>query len=199
MPSQDSPGKFDVERERLLTEASNLLLEQGFQFQSFRTMAELLGTNHRMLTHYFGSAGGFWEAVLKHLRAMVQTELFGVKGSTDTPDIETVWNTFTQERYLSIFRLTFHLYGQALEKPGHHESFLQSIVGDWVDAVAPPLRSQGLSNRDAIAQARLALAVVRGLLLDLLTTGDLVGTTLAMKRFAQTIPKKPRHTPNARA
>jgi hypothetical protein len=46
-----------------------------------------------------------------------------------------------------------------------------------------PGRRQGRSKRDARANARLGLAVVRGLLLDRLATGDRKGCDDAMERF----------------
>ena len=41
----------------------------------------------------------------------------------------------------------------------------------------------GMTAKDARASARLGLAVARGLLLDLLATGDRAGTDAAMKHF----------------
>jgi len=49
-------------------------------------------------------------------------------------------------------------------------------------------RQLRLSPARARLHARLSLAVMRGLLLDLLTTGDREGTTAALRHFARNMP-----------
>jgi len=44
-------------------------------------------------------------------------------------------------------------------------------------------REAGLDNKTARAEARLAVAIVRGLLLDLLATGDREAATEAYERY----------------
>jgi hypothetical protein len=80
-------------------------------------------------------------------------------------------------------RLFFELYGQALQgRPGTTE-ILDGIVSSWIEPAAEILHAHGLSRADARTQARLNLAVVRGLLLDLVATGDRDGVTGAMDLF----------------
>jgi hypothetical protein len=62
---------------------------------------------------------------------------------------------------------------------------LDGIVEDWVAPVAAMREQQGLHPADARAQARLEVAVARGLLLDLLATGDREGVTAAAERFIE--------------
>ncbi len=50
------------------------------------------------------------------------------------------------------------------------------------------LTSHGLSAEDAHAEARLGLAVVRGLLLDVLATGDVAGVDAAFERYLTSLP-----------
>lgn len=53
-------------------------------------------------------------------------------------------------------------------------------------ALAPAItREAGLDSKTARAEARLAAAVTRGLLLDLLATGDRDGVTEAFERYLQ--------------
>lgn len=49
---------------------------------------------------------------------------------------------------------------------------LDGIVEDWIGPVAAVLRRSGISESVARAVARLGVAVSRGLLLDVLATGD---------------------------
>ena len=62
---------------------------------------------------------------------------------------------------------------------------IDGIVESWVAPVAAALVEGGADERTARADARLAVAVVRGLLLDLLATGDRAGVTEAYERFLQ--------------
>ncbi len=80
-------------------------------------------------------------------------------------------------------RLFFELYGQALQGRTHTADLLDGIVEDMVRPLAELLTRQGHPPETAKAQARLGVAVVRGLLLDLLATGDREGVDAAMELF----------------
>jgi AcrR family transcriptional regulator len=80
-------------------------------------------------------------------------------------------------------RLFFELYAHALlGRPGT-EGFLDGIVESWVAPIAAAMVADGAGERTARADARLAVAVVRGLLLDLLATKDRAGVDEAYERF----------------
>ena len=83
-------------------------------------------------------------------------------------------------------RLFFELYAQALlGRPGT-EGFLADAIEPWVTALAPAIAKEaGLDEKTAAVEARLAIAVTRGLLLDLLATGDRDGVTEAFERYVQ--------------
>jgi len=83
-------------------------------------------------------------------------------------------------------RLVFQLYGEALQDERRFAGFLSEVVDGWLQAIAAALQKQlGLRRAEAQREARISLAVVRGLLLDLLTTGDRKGTTAALREFAR--------------
>jgi hypothetical protein len=96
-----------------------------------------------------------------------------------------MWRRLTHPSLWPQERLFFELYGQALQGRPHATSLLDGVVDDWIEPMAAVLVRQGLARADARAEARLALAVTRGLLLDLLATGDRKGVNAAMARFAQ--------------
>ena len=66
-------------------------------------------------------------------------------------------------------------------------AFLNGVVDSWIDLAVPPMVADGLSESAARAQARLGLAVVRGLLLDGLATGDDAGVDEAYELFLAAI------------
>jgi hypothetical protein len=80
-------------------------------------------------------------------------------------------------------RLFFELYAQALQgRPGVTD-FLDGIVDDWVTPFAALSVQRGMAPEDAAAEARLGVAVTRGLLLDLLATGNRPAVDAAMERY----------------
>jgi hypothetical protein len=79
--------------------------------------------------------------------------------------------------------LFFEMYGHALQAraPGSAD-FLRDIVESWLEPIATIRVAQGMEPDAARAQARLDLAMTRGLLLDLLATGDRAGTAAAVEQ-----------------
>ena len=87
------------------------------------------------------------------------------------------WERLSDPRLRPQERLFFELYAHALRGRPGTEGFLDGIVESWAAPVAAALVKAGADERAARADARLVVAVVRGLLLDLLATGDRAGTT----------------------
>ena len=82
-------------------------------------------------------------------------------------------------------RLFFELYGQALQgRPGTTE-LLDGIVDAWLEPAATILARHGF--QDGPAAARLGIAVTRGLLLDLLATGDRQAVDAAMETYIELV------------
>ena len=75
------------------------------------------------------------------------------------------------------------MYGQALQgrAPGAAE-FLHDIVESWVEPIAARPAAQGVAPEVARARRALDLAITRGLLLDLLATGDRAGVDAAAEQ-----------------
>ena len=72
-------------------------------------------------------------------------------------------------------RLFYELYGRALQDDALRSPFLDGIVEDWLAPATEINVAYGLPRELARAHARLGIAAVRGLLLDLLATGDVDG------------------------
>ena len=85
--------------------------------------------------------------------------------------LEGVWRWTSSPERLPFFRSFFEAYGLALRQPDSFGPFLDRVVSDWLGAADP-------------ARATLELAVLRGLLLDLLTTGERDRVEAALALFA---------------
>jgi hypothetical protein len=69
-------------------------------------------------------------------------------------------------------RLFFEIYSHALFDRSWTESFRASVIATWTGPIEDMFIQHGFSPTDARRRARLGLAATRGLLLDLLITGD---------------------------
>jgi AcrR family transcriptional regulator len=175
-------------RERLLDRAVRHALASGLGDTSLRAIATELGTSHRMLIYHFGSAEGFWDALLDRLRLQDLGQLARATAPGRLPTLEQIWEQLSAPRHLPHVRLLFQIYGRALQDRERFASFRRQVVGGWIDTIAAALqRHYGMSPAHARREARLNLAVMRGLLLDLLTTGDRKGTTAALHEYARRV------------
>jgi AcrR family transcriptional regulator len=171
-------------RERLLAAAVEQAMRGGIADMSLRELAAAIGTSHRMLLYHFGSREGLLTAVAGAVeegqRAVVSE--WGISAA----NARELWQHFSDPRLWPAERLFFELYAQALlGRPGT-EGFLDNAIEPWITALVPALmREVGLDGTTARAEARLAVAVTRGLLLDLLATGDRDGVTQAFERYLQ--------------
>jgi AcrR family transcriptional regulator len=162
-------------RQQLLERAVAHLTENGIGDVSLRELAAAIGTSHRMLSYHFGSKQGLLVAVVQETERRQREALAGLAGFGDGDLIELTrafWARLRSAEVAPLERLFFELYGQALQGRPHAAPLLQQIVSSWVDPTVPLLMSLGLTEAEARVEARLGIAVVRGLLLDVLATGE---------------------------
>jgi AcrR family transcriptional regulator len=172
-------------RERLLAAAVRHALDAGIADLSLRQLAAAIGTSHRMLLYHFGSREGLLVAVTQAVEEQQRAALLGPGPGTALQDPRRSWERLSDPKLWPQERLFFELYAYALRGRPGTEGFLDGIVESWVAPVAAALVEAGADERTARADARLAVAVVRGLLLDLLATGDRAGVTEAYERYLQ--------------
>jgi AcrR family transcriptional regulator len=170
-------------RERLLAAAVEQAMQGGIADLSLRELAAAIGTSHRMLLYHFGSREGLLIAVA---RTVEEAQRAAVPGwGITTAEARRGWQHFSDPKLWPQERLFFELYSHALlGRPGT-EGFLESVVEPWITYIAAQLAEAGADQAAARADARLAVAIVRGLLLDLLATGDREGVTEAFERYLQ--------------
>jgi len=170
-------------RDRLLAAAVQEAMRGGIADLSLRELAAAIGTSHRMLLYHFGSREGLLVAVA---RAVEEAERARFLAWGMTPeDARRIWQRLSDPALWPAERLFFELYVQALLGRLGDEQFLDSAVQGWIAPVAVAMVEAGASEASAHIDARLGMAVVRGLLLDLLATGDRDAVTEAFERFVR--------------
>lgn len=170
-------------RERLLAAAVEQAMRDGIADLSLRELASAIGTSHRMLLYHFGSREGLLVAVARAVEEAQRANL--ADWGITAPDARRAWQHFSDPKLWPAERLFFELYAHALlGRPGT-EGFLAAAIEPWISAITEELAKAGTDVTTARAEARLAVAVTRGLLLDLLATGDRAGVTEAFERYLQ--------------
>jgi AcrR family transcriptional regulator len=173
-------------RRRLLDRVVQHLLEHGVGHASLREIAAAIGSSHRMLNFHFGSRAGLLAAVVEDVE---RRQLEGLRELTTSGPPREVMMTMHRRlgspELAPVERLFFELYARGLQG----DPSAQQLVGPgnetWLQALTQIYRDFGFSKRDAAAEATLALATSRGLLLDLLASGDRARVDAAARRYVQ--------------
>jgi AcrR family transcriptional regulator len=181
---RDLPGP----REQLLERVIDHLCEHGIGDTSLRSLAAALGTSHRMLIYHFGSKEELLVEVsiaMEERQRRILGEILGSPGASLADSAREFWVRLRSPELAAAERLFFELYSHGLQGRPHARKFMDGVVETWVDATAPALEAAGLSHSDSRSEARLGLAVVRGLLLDVLATGDVEAADRAFDRHLE--------------
>ncbi len=172
-------------RDRLLAAAIDYVAEHGVGDLSLRRLAAALGTSHRMLVYHFGSREGLLVDVVREVERR-QREALAALNRTDlspTEQARALWRRLADPALWPHERLFFELYGQALQGRPHAVALLDGVVEAWLGPLTEIITRTGEQPDQARVQARLGVAVTRGLLLDLLATKDRDGADAAMELF----------------
>jgi AcrR family transcriptional regulator len=171
------PKPDERRRAELLDQLIEAFAAGGIGGRSLRDVAAAVGTSHRMLLHHFGSRDelllGIVEEVERRQAAML------VELPADPADaIAAMWADLRRPELRPFERLFFECYARAAQGEAPFTRLLPGAVDGWLaDADA----STGGSVDPAFV--RLGLAVTRGLLLDLVATGDDAGVDAAAAAF----------------
>ena len=170
-PAAENAGT--TTRERLLDAAIDHFGRHGIADTSLRGIAEAVGTSHRMLIYHFGSREGLLAEVTREVEAR-QRAVMDATYETDLPPLEAAaryWEE-TVEATLRYGPLFFELAAHAMQGRAHAAALREELIAAWLPSVTELCRSIGIPEEQAGTHARLALGAARGLLLDLLVSGE---------------------------
>ncbi len=173
-------------RDRLLAAAAEHLAGHGASDLTLRGLAAHIGSSHRMLIYHFGSKEGLLVEVIKLVEQRQRAALAELEfdASMSAPAItRAFWQRLSAPDLAANERLFYEIYGQALQGRPGTTGLLDGIVDSWLEPVIELLDRLGFPHEHAAAQARLGIAVTRGLLLDLLATGDHAACDAAMEQY----------------
>lgn len=188
--TKQESGQADTGRDSLLARTVGYFASNGIADTSLRQLAEQIGTSHRMLHYHFGSREGLLAAVVGQVESEQRAHLMALVAETVEDGADLVsqglrfWHSVT-DAALIYGPLFFELSSHAMQGLPHAATLRPGLVECWLEPLAAGWVMLGLSPDDARRQARLDLAVARGLLHDLLLTGDRVGVDAAMHRYLE--------------
>ncbi|MFJ2862539.1 TetR/AcrR family transcriptional regulator [Kitasatospora sp. NPDC087314] len=165
MPDAVDTSQPSARRTELLAATRRYLAENSLSDLSLRPLAESIGSSPRVLLYLFGSKEGLIRAVLAAGREEQLALLARCEQEPGTPreTLDRLWDWLTAPERRSVLRLFFEGYVRALGPgpDGPWRGFATASLDEWL----PPLRTL---MADSPVDPALALAVIRGLLLDLL-------------------------------
>jgi AcrR family transcriptional regulator len=164
----------------LCGKALDYCLAHGVAGLSLRPLALQIGTSARLLIYHFGSRDGLIGAVMDEAQRRVQHS-FGelMRGAGKKTALRTFWDWTTEPRNTPYLRLLFEVQMLALQNPAAYAHYLEGTSSSWlalIETALPP-------SADRRARATLCAAVIDGLLLEFVSTGDLRRTSSALDIF----------------
>jgi AcrR family transcriptional regulator len=188
----DTERAPSARRGELLDAAYRYALAHGLADLSLRPLAAAIGSSPRVLLFLFGSKDGLVRELLAKARGD-ELALLATVRADGSPAIEAVdrfepavrvtWRWLADAAHRPLLTLWCEAYARSLVEPGGAwADFAQQTVDDWLAVLADAQAPARRRGRAGLAERTLALAVLRGALLDLLATGDVDRTTAAVER-----------------
>ncbi len=117
-------------------------------------------------------------------------------GSTDVPLLQewatlvrSVWHWLAAREHRRLLALWLETYVQSLIEPeGPCADYAGKTVEDWLQLLAARQPPSWRGSPSGASEPALALAVLRGALLDLLATGDEERTTAVIEAYLSRLP-----------
>ncbi len=167
----------DLERRKELLDAVvKECAERGIGDRSLRDVAAAVGTSHRMLLHHFGSRNALLLAIVDEVERR-QRALLSELPTEPAAAIAAMWADLRRPELRPFERLFFECYARGVQGEQPFARMLPGAVEAWL--------AEDVSTDPALA--RLGLAVMRGLILDLVATDDRRGVDAAANAFADLV------------
>jgi AcrR family transcriptional regulator len=166
-------------QQELLQRAYEYVLQHGLMTLSLRPLAQAIGSSPRVLLFLFGSKEGLVQALLARARVAELAFLAQMRRPDDFDSVvRRVWEWLVAQEHRPMLVLWLETYAHSLVEPqGAYGQFALRTVDDWLELLATHQTPQHRRTRAGANERALALAVLRGAMLDLLASGDEVRTT----------------------
>lgn len=163
-------------RSKLLERIVDEVGRNGLADRSLRELATAIGSSHRMLIFHFGSRAGLVSAVVETVESAQRDLLAELAGQVSSPSelVLALWERVSSPELRPFVRLFFECVALA----GEHD-----LTDSWIDVAETVADELGIDVDET--DLRMGIAVSRGLLIDVLTTGDASAATRSIERFVE--------------
>jgi AcrR family transcriptional regulator len=171
------PRPESTRRTELLHALIDAFARGGIGGRSLRDIADAVDTSHRMLLHHFGSRDELLLTIVEEVERRQAASLADLP--LDPADaVAAMWEDLRRPELRPFERLFFECYARAAQGGEPFTRLLPGAVDGWLARAEE--HTAGAADP---AFVRLGLAVTRGLLLDLVATGDEEGVDAAAAHF----------------
>jgi AcrR family transcriptional regulator len=165
------------QRDELALAAADWVIEHGLADLSLRRLGAGLGLSHRALLYHFGSKDELFQAILRAARTRERLRSVSLPGdegphASFAETLRGTWEYLSAPREHAFWRFYFEIHALALQNPDRYPDVLHEGVHDWLQTTRDLLTREGMPEGQASAIATLILGAFRGLMLDLLQTGE---------------------------
>ncbi len=167
-------------RAEILAALAAHLVRHGLTDLTVRSAAAALGTSPQLLLYHFHSKERMLSEAIAAMRDRHRTDLakllplFAQDASPEqTPGLQLTWRWWTHPTMAPYLRLFWEVYALAIRDPRRYRRYLDLIDADHRQMLEVGLVAMGIPAGDrARALGTLYYGAFRGLILDLLTTGE---------------------------
>ncbi|HEV3036080.1 MAG TPA: TetR/AcrR family transcriptional regulator [Solirubrobacteraceae bacterium] len=170
--------RYQHRRGELLDAVGEYVLDNGIAALSLRRVADAVGVSHVTLQHHFGSKEELVGEIVEHLlaRTLIPQPLYadGVPNpQTDaTSRLRTLWAHLTSQPGQRDLCLFIEVLGQSRFQGADYSPVVERAIHHHLDLLSAGVVGRGCPQGAARAHATVFLATLRGLVIDLLATGD---------------------------
>lgn len=161
-------------RSELLARVIDDVAANGLADRSLRDIAAAVGSSHRMLHYHFGSRTGLVTAIVEAVESTQRELLLEMSAeATDARELTmALWNRVSSPEMRPFVRLFF----ECVAATGG-----EGLTDPWLSVSADA--SAAVGAEVSVDELRLGVAVSRGLLIDVLASGETEPATRAMELF----------------
>jgi AcrR family transcriptional regulator len=164
--------RYQHRRGELIEAVGEYVLDHGIASLTLRGVAQDVGVSHATLQHHFGTKEQLVEEIVEHLLKRTLVPEQDRAGGDPEARVRELWRHWTSEVGQRDIRLFIEIVGQSLFDQSGYTATMQRSMDSRLGALAASFVGFGCPAPDAAAVATLMLAQLRGLMTDLLVTGD---------------------------
>jgi len=172
-------------RPQILAACAQVAMAGHLRELSLNRLSQAVQVSPRMLIYHFGSAEALISETLigvqRLMRSKLQSSLVRDQSRDARKALRALWDHCTSADMLPFFRSYYFFISESLAEPGLNAAFIEFSI-DWLrDWIKTCLADHQPSLSEA--DYSVVSGVLRGLLIDVLATGDRQRTTTAYQAF----------------